>query len=298
MSTASVAQVSFHQRIHEVPQWKKDTVERLSQLIKAHEVIGIASLQGISSSALQEIRATLRGIAVIKVAKNTLKIRALQAVISEKPGLEKLIEKINGSIAFILTNENPFKIQKILRERTVPAEAKVGQIAPVDVVVPKGNTGLDPGPVIGELNRVGIETRIENRKIHIAKDSVILKAGDVVTEDHYVVLNRLGIKPFKVGLEIQYAYYDGEILEGQALIIDEEKTLQELVSAYQRAFSLAIGIGYVTPQTLPALISKAVREARALSVEAAFPTKETIGLLMAKSIAQAKSLKEKAKFDE
>ncbi len=298
MSSAVVAQVAPHQRIHDIPQWKKDTVEQLVQLLKSHEVIGIASLEGISSRALQEIRATLRGTAIIKVAKNTLKIRAIQAVVQEKPGIEKLLDKIKGSIAFILTNENPFKIQKILRERTVPAEAKVGQIAPVDVIVPKGNTGLDPGPVIGELNRVGIETRIENRKIHIAKDSVILKAGEVVTEDHYVVLNRLGIKPFKVGLEIQYAYYEGEILEGQALVIDEERTLQELISAYQRAFSLALAIGYVTPQTLPALISKAVREAKALALEAAFPTKDTIGLLMAKSIAQAKSLKEKAKIED
>lgn len=298
MSSATAVQVAPHQRIHDIPQWKKDTVERLVQLLRSHEVIGIASLEGISSRALQEIRSALRGTAVIIVAKNTLKIRALQAVTSEKPGIEKLIEKINGSIAFILTNENPFKIQKLLQERTVPAEAKVGQVAPVDVVVPKGNTGLDPGPVIGELNRVGIDTRIENRKIHIAKDTVILKAGDVVTEDHYVVLNRLGIKPFKVGLEIRHAYYDGEVLDGQALIIDEEKTLQELISAYQRAFSLAIGIGYVTSQTLPTLIAKAVREAKALALEAGYPTKDSIGLLLAKGIAQAKALKEKAKLED
>ncbi len=297
MSSATLMQVSPHQRIHDVPQWKKETVEQLIQLLKAHNVIGIASLDGISSSALQEIRSALRGTAVIKVAKNTLKIRAIQAVADEKPGLEQVLDKIRGSIAFILTNENPFKIQKILRERTVPAEAKVGQIAPVDVVVPKGNTGLDPGPVIGELNRVGIETRIENRKIHVAKDTVILKAGDIVTEDHYIVLNRLGIKPFRVGLEIKYAYYDGEILDGQALIIDEEQTRQEIIAAYQRAFSLAIGIAYITPQTLPALISKAVREANAVSIEAAFPTKDSIGLLMAKATAQAKAIKEKSKFE-
>ena len=39
--------------------------------------------------------------------------------------------------------------------------AIVGDIAPVDIIVPAGDTGIPPGPAIGTLTKAGIKASIQ-----------------------------------------------------------------------------------------------------------------------------------------
>lgn len=142
-----------------VAEWKIREVEELKNLIDQYPVIGIANLVGIPAKQLQQIRNKLRGEAVIRVSKKTLIKIALEK--SNKDGVKDLSKYMEGQVALILTKMNPFKLYKLLDESKTPAPAKPGAIAPNDIVVPKCNTGLDPGPILGELQQAGIPAKLK-----------------------------------------------------------------------------------------------------------------------------------------
>ncbi|MFX1511023.1 MAG: 50S ribosomal protein L10 [Promethearchaeota archaeon] len=271
---------------------KEEQITQLQRLIEEHKVIGLFSLENITSTVLQQVRRSLRGHTELKIAKNSLKSRAIDEIMSSKskPGLDSLKEHINGSCGFIFSNMNPFKLQRFLHQNRRPAPARTGQISPIDVIVPEGNTNLDPGPVIGELNSVGLTTRIEKGKIKIIKSSKILKTGDVVTETHASVLARLGILPFESGLEILIAYEDGSIFEKADLSIDIENVLSKLKVASQNALSLGLEVNYLCDKTIIPLIQKSHQNTINLALEIDFISKDTVNFLLSKRYLQALSL--------
>jgi len=279
---------------------KKAQIETITKLAEENSVIGITDLSGISSSALQGIRASLRSgevEATIKVAKNTLKSVAL-GKLAESPNkkdFQKLLSHISGSCALIFSNTNPFKLQRFLSKNKVPAPAKAGQISPVDVYIPEGVTNLDPGPIISELGSIGLQTRIEKGKIRITKTAKVLSIGDTVSESHAAVLTRLGIQPFSVSLQLSQVLDNGEILDGSTLQVDENKIISDLKLAYMNALALAMNaqVTYYSKETIPLLLNNAVRQSVGLSLELNYPTDNNVNLLLAKTKAQAEKLKNK-----
>jgi len=278
---------------------KEAQIDTITKLADEYSVIGITDLNGISSSALQGIRASLRSgeiKATIKVAKNNLKTIALKKIAgsANRKDLQKLISHISGSCALIFSNTNPFKLQQFLNRNKVPAPAKAGQISPVDVYIPEGLTNLDPGPIISELGSIGLQTRIEKGKIRISKTAKVLSIGETVSESHASVLTRLGIQPFSVSLRLSQVLDSGSIIDGSILQVDEDKIISDLQQAYMNALALAMDplVIYYTEETIPLLLNNAARQSIGLSLELNYPTKNNVDLLLAKSKAQAEKLKD------
>jgi len=278
---------------------KEAQIDTITKLAKENSVIGITDLSGISSSALQGIRASLRSgevKATLKVAKNTLKMIALEEIAKDKgkKDIQKLISHISGSCALIFSNTNPFKLQQFLNKNEVPAPAKAGQISPVDVYIPDGLTNLDPGPIISELGSIGLQTRIEKGKIRIIKTAKVLSIGETVSENHASVLTRLGIQPFSVSLKLSQILDGGQIIDGSILQVDESKIISDLQQAYMNALALAMDpqVTYFSEESIPLLLNKAVHQSIGLSLELNYPTENNVNLLLAKTKAQAEKLKD------
>ena len=274
-------------------QRKEGQIDEIVKLSEQKSVIGLVDLSGISSKALQGIRSSMRSgevEATIKVAKNTIKTLAFEK--TGKKEILKLIPYINGSCAIIFTDTNPFKLQKFLNQNQVPAPAKTGQISPVDVFVSEGLTNLDPGPIIGELGSIGLQTRIEKGKIRISKTAKVLSKNDPVTEAHATVLARLGIQPFKVGLKLSTVLEAGELIDGSVLDVDEDQIVSDLQQANLNALILALNpkVMYYSELSTPFLLKTAVSQAIALSVASDYITEKTIDLLLAKAVKQAEIL--------
>jgi len=138
---------------------KAEKAEEIKGLIQKYPAIAIASLHKVRASQLQKLRRMLEETAHLRVVKNTLMQRAISTC-QGKPEIEKLEKYLEGSNLFLFTNLNPFKLFLILEKSRVKDFAKAGDIATEDVVVPAGNTGLSPGPIISQLGSVGIRTRI------------------------------------------------------------------------------------------------------------------------------------------
>ena len=96
-----------------------------------------------------------------------------------------------------------------------------------------------------------------------------------------------------MGLRIKAVYERGEIIPGEALILDLGAYRSNLEAAIGNALKVAVEAAYVTPVTVPTILAKAFQQARAVAVEAEWPTTDTIELLVAKANAQARSLASK-----
>jgi len=273
-------------------QQKTEEVEEITNLIKGYSIIGIASLQKVRAAQLQEFKRNLADKVYMRVLKNTLIKLAIENC-KERPDLKKLEEHVKGSNVFMFTNLNPFKLSLILAGGKVKTTAKSGDVAAFDVVVPAGNTGQPPGPIISQLNAVGLPTRIESGSVWINKDTLVVRKGEQINERLASILSKLGIKPVETGLALTVAFDDGLIVTQEQLKLDIDGIKHEVESAYAESFALSLSISYPTKENMVTLLQLAHREAYALSVGAAIPTKETIEDLLRKANAQMLSLDSK-----
>ncbi|QLH74830.1 MAG: 50S ribosomal protein L10 [Methanomassiliicoccales archaeon] len=276
-----------------VATWKKDVVKDLTEQMTSHQVVAVVNLRGIPSAQLQKMRADLRKDANLVMTRNTLMDIAITEAAKKRPGLEALKEVVDGQCAIVTTDMNPFKLFRAMEATKSPAPAKPGDIAPEDITIKAGETPFKPGPIVGELQKVGIPAGIENGKVVFKKDKVLVEKGKPVPDDIAKVLPRLEIFPMTVGLDLMAAFEDGLLYRRDVLNIPADYYTTMLSTASRNALALSMHIAYVTPQTITPLLAKAYREAMALSVEAAYPTKDNIKILLAKADAQMAALARK-----
>jgi len=273
----------------QVLQKKISEVEEVAQLIKKHKVVGIASLQKVRAAQLQEFKKNLADKVFMRVIQNTLMKRAIENS-SGKPELKKLVEYLEGANIYLFTDLNPFKLALLLEKGKIMTTAKSGDIAAFDVTVPAGNTAQPPGPIISQLNAVGLPTRIESGSVWISKDTLVAEKGNVISERLASILSRLGIKPVEAGLAMKVAYDENMIITEEQLRIDLDKIRRSIENSYADAFCLSLSVAYPTKENMEALVHIAHQEAYALAINAAISTKETIKDLIRKAHAEMLSL--------
>ena len=235
-----------------IPQWKQDEVDELVDFVERYASVGIVGVEGIPSRQLQAMRRDLYGSAAVRMSRNTLVERALEHV---DDGVEQLTEQLAGRVALIGTNDNPFGLYKQLEASKTPAPINAGEVAPNDIVIPEGDTGVDPGPFVGELQQVGADARIQEGSIKVLSDSVVLEAGGVVDQQLVSVLGELGIEPKEVGLDLKRVYSEGVLFSPDELAIDVEEYRADIQSAAAAARNLSINAVYPTTQPAPSLIA-------------------------------------------
>jgi len=272
---------------------KSGEVKEIQKWLVEYKSIGIASLQKVRAVQLQELKKSLTGQVYMRVMKNTLMKLAIENL--NKDDLKKLEPFLEGSNVLLFTNLNPFKLALLLEKGKVKTVAKSGDIAAMDVVVPQGNTGQPPGPIISQLNSAGLPTRIESGSVWVAKDTLVVRKGEVINERLAGVLSKLGIKAVEAGLSMRAVYDEGMMVMENQLKIDLGATRRSLQQNHAEAFALALEIAYPSADTIKSLLQVAHQKAVSLSVSAAIPTKETIGDLIRKATAEMKSLNKAVK---
>ena len=269
--------------------WKKEIFSDLSELLKKYPVVAVADLQKVRSSQIQEIRKKLRGKAELTVAKNTILRKAAEKA-TDKKSIDKFAGAVIGSKVLIFTEMNPYELILFLNKNKVRVPAKGGDIASSDIMVPSGNTGLQPGPVISEFNEAKVPTRIEGGSIFVAKDTVVVEKGETVSTKTASLLSKLGMKPMEAGLALSYAYDNGLVLGPSELAFDLDQMKADFSSAARLAFGVAVEANMMLPETAPFIISKAYRQAVAVSVEAGFLTKQTTAKIIQRAYANMTAL--------
>lgn len=267
---------------------KAQKVEELHNLIEKFKVIGVANLTKVRAQQLQELARKFRAQVQFKVAKKALTNRAL--LNSQKPNIGRLSADLVGSNILLLTDMNPFTLSLQLGKSKVRLKAKTGDIAPEDIVIKAGNTGLPPGPAISELSRVGVRTRIQAGSVWVLRDTTVAKAGEAIGADVASILSKLDIKPLNVSLHMVAAYDGGAILSSEQLHVDLGAYRSQLVECAQNAVHLSLGAYIPTSATINQLLHIAHQNARSVSIGAAFPASEVVLDLLVHAHASAQAL--------
>jgi large subunit ribosomal protein L10 len=267
------------------PEKKRLMYERLKEYARHYKVTALVKMSNVRSMQLMQIRKILANDAKIIMVKNRLAVKALlEAGIK---GVDKLIKELEGQNLLIFTNMNPFKLQMLLEKNKVYLPAKGGDIASEDIVVPAGNTGLAPGPILSEFREAKIPTKIEEGTVWIAKDTVVARAGETISMKLASILSKLGIKPIKAGISIYLALEDGLIYTSNDLKLNIEEYRKSLEEAYSNAIILAVNSAYPTKESIGIIIAKAYTNALALTLNSAYPAKEVINELLMLANAHA-----------
>lgn len=271
---------------------KSREVDGVKDLLSQFKVIGVASLHKVRASQLQELKKKLEKDAHLRVIKNTIMGKAISNSVTI-PNIEKLSGFLEGSNIFLFTRINPFKLALLLERSKVKVVAKAGDIASEDVIVPAGNTGQPPGPIISQLNAVGIPTRIESGSVWVNRDTLVVKSDEAISERLAAVLSKLGIKAVEAGLSLKMVYDDGLILTEDQLLLDLKKYEGDISEAYAYALNLSLNAGYPTTENISALVQMAHRGAYNLALGAGIVTPETIVDFIKKAYTEASILSSK-----
>jgi large subunit ribosomal protein L10 len=274
-----------------VSEAKKQQVQALVQDIQQYPIIGLVNLQSLPAQQLQKMRALLlkKDVKIIMARKKLLQLALAN---SKLENIDQLTAKIKGMPAFIFSKSNPFTLYGTLQRNKSEAPAKAGQIAPKDITVKAGATNFAPGPIISELAAVGIKTKVEDGKLAIIADVIVVKEDEEISSAVAETLKRLDIKPMEIGLDLVAVWEKGTIFDAKQLHIDEAEYSANFTQAASWAMNLAMEMAYPTADTTEMLLQKAFREAKAISLDQNIITDETAAEILAKVERQALAVKD------
>jgi len=219
--------------------------EKLKALIGQYPSIFLVNIDNVSSQQLHMIRQSLRGKGVVLMGKNTMVRRALRVILPEFPQFERLLPHVRGNIGFVFTSGDLKDVREIIVSNKVAAPARAGAIAPNDVYVPGGNTGMEPGKT-SFFQALGIPTKIARGTIEIVSDVQVVSAGNKVGTSEATLLNMLNISPFTYGMTVVQVYDNGAVFPPNILDIEEKTLVDGFMSGVKTIAAISLAINFPT----------------------------------------------------
>ncbi len=153
----------------------------------------------------------------------------------------------------------------ILAEK-VAAPARAGAVAPLDVYVPAGNTGMEPGKT-SFFQALGVPTKIARGTIEITTDLKLVEAGTKVGASEATLLNMLNISPFTYGMSIAQVYDGGQTFAPSVLDIKEEQLFKALNSAIATITQISLAANYPTLPSVMHSFMNSYKNVLAVAIE-------------------------------
>jgi len=250
------------------PARKAEYFEKMTNLLDNYDRIFLVSVDNVGSHQMQQIRIKLRGQAEVLMGKNTMMRKVLATYLKTHPGhpFEQLLPQMKGNVGMVFTTGELGAVRTLIEENRVPAPARVGGIAPIDVIVPAGPTGADPGQT-SFFQVLQIATKITKGQIEITNDVHLIHAGDKVGNSEAMLLSKLNIRPFTYGLVIVMVYDSGSLFEPAVLDLTEEVLLSRFMAGVGNIAAISLALGMPTLASLPHSIANAFKKLLAITVQ-------------------------------
>ena len=169
----------------------------------------------------------------------------------------------------IFTNGDLSVIKKILDSQVREAPAKIGSIAPSDVTVPSGPTGMDPKQT-SFFQALNIQTKIVKGQVEIVNPVKVITTGDKVSPGQAALLEKLKIRPFEYKMHIKNVLDGNAIYSPAVLNITLESVLEAFTKSAQNVTAVSLASGYVTSAAASHLILNAFKNLAAAGLGSGF----------------------------
>lgn len=242
--------------------------QKLCQLLDEYTQVLVAVADNVGSNQLQNIRKGLRGDSVVLMGKNTMMKRSVR-VHAEKTGnkaILNLIPLLVGNVGLIFTKGDLKEVSEEVAKYKVGAPARVGLVAPVDVVVPPGNTGLDPSQT-SFFQVLNIPTKINKGTVEIITPVELIRKGEKVGSSEAALLAKLGIRPFSYGLVVISVYDNGSVFSPEVLDLTEDDLIVKFALGVSQVTALCLAVSYPTLAAAPHMFVNAYKNVLAIAVE-------------------------------
>ena len=191
--------------------------------------------------------------------------RALRTILNEYPQFEKLLPHVRGNIGFVFTSHELKEIRDLITANKVAAPARAGALAPLDVTIPAGNTGMEPGKT-SFFQALGIPTKIARGTIEIVSDVKVVTAGTRVGASEATLLNLLNISPFTYGMSVVQIFDNGNVFSPAVLDVSEKELLDRFASGITTIAAISLAINYPTLASVTHSLINAYKNLLAVSI--------------------------------
>jgi len=284
-------------------QEKIGQVKDATEAMKRYKTVALLDLRKLPDSLLQSLRKKIRDEGgEVRILTKPVVSRALQS----NKKLAKHVDECRKPVALILTNSSPYELNQFFKKHKKKRAAKVGDVAPAEIVVPEGETDLPPGPALSELKAGGINVQIKAGKIIVSKDSIVAKPGDALTGPKVKALQTLGIMPFEVMANMIFGF-DGQYVYARELLDLGDTIDEDMASSVSQGFNLSMNANYPTEQNVELLLGDALRQSMNVALNAEIYSSSSIEQLLSSALRQGMALesakpaeapKEEKKADE
>ncbi len=176
-----------------------------------------------------------------------------------------MLGQVVGNVGFIFTKGDLKETKKQILSNRIAAPAKAGAIAPNDVTVPGGNTGIEPGKT-SFFQALAIPTKISRGTIEIINDVSLIKAGNKVGASEAALLNMLNISPFTYGMTVVSVFEDGNLFSPAVLDVSDEDLIKHYTNAITTVACISLAIHYPTVAAVPHQIVKGYKDLLAVGM--------------------------------
>lgn len=241
-------------------KWIRKTAywQKLNTALDEYKNILIIGVDFVGSNQMQQIRKTIRGKGVVLMGKNTLIRKVLRERAEKNPQWESLLPYVVGNIGFIFTNGDLNALRTVVTSNKVPASAKTGVVAPIDVVIPPGPTGLDPGQT-SFFQTLNIGTKIVKGSIEMTTSSKVCTKGEKISASAVALLAKLNIRPFQYGVTVDTVYENGSAFSVKVLDMGEAELVAMFANSAGRLAALSFALGYINQATIPHSFGRAFK---------------------------------------
>jgi large subunit ribosomal protein L10 len=276
------------------PQKKQLLYQELQDLPSKYQVIALSKMNKVRATQLMTLRKKFHDQIKIKIIKNKIAQRAFERV-KGISGIEDLSRELEGQCALMFTNISPFRLNLIFGENKVFLPAKGGDIAPKDITIPAGNTGIPPGPVLSEFKEAKVPTKIDQGSIAVTKDTIVVRTGEMISQKLSSLLSKVNIKPIEAGVVVNFAISDGLKYSEQDLQLDVKQYITELQQSYSSALNFAIEILYFAPETINSILALAHQKSLNVASTAGYISNDTAEIIIKKAQTHAHVLSDMLK---
>jgi large subunit ribosomal protein L10 len=265
---------------------KVHDVESAIADMKRYPTTAVIDLRKLPTSLLQNLRKKIRedgGKVLI------LKKPVLERVLKASPKLSDKAADCDKPLGLILTSWSPLELYQFFKQNKKRRAAKVGDIAPFDIIVPEGETDLPPGPALSELKTAGLNVQIKGGKIVISKDSTVAKVGEPITAPKVSALQKLNVKPFEISVNYVFGF-DGKYVYAADLFAIDDTIAADLRACMSDAFNLSFNASYPTSQNIDALLTSAMKQSVNLALNGGIYSSGSMEQLLVSALRQGSAL--------